>query len=642
MIVNKILKVYDNELNEKQKYFIECFDFKANQYLNYSSDFCILDSNMIIDLIIEELNENNNDRNLKFFREKLGDFLKKDIILQEQYGDIIKKIIEHILSDKYFTLELCKKIKNEYKNGKYAKLCYKRIIKLINSNNSLDSVKDEIKYLTNVLIIELAIYGYSPKKISELILDIFDDYHIYENGIFSSKFPLPSNIENESKEYKVDYMNNLSISDRFNALNRCFEKKKEKIYYVVVLKGISGGIVNIKINNVHIYNYNMFPQFDFEKDENIKELILGDHARKKFEENKIHCSICIERIDANNSIEYVKKELNDIIDVMHIYHNVECIIEADFTDYLVFNKKKELFSQGGTMQESQEFNQDVKSLRYDDDYMDLKKIEKIYKKYDKSIINNNGKVARIIKNSSRYYRKGRESKAIEDKILNYWICIENLFKVEQDFPKYILDKDENDKKYNIISSLMPYFFVRRNIPQLYWKNWEYFYNKANSYRDGEYELELSKEMLKKCQFNQVKTVSLLKFVDNINDLKEKLINQVEIDNLEYLNQLLTDNEELKKFFKYQRFKLQEIILLIYRLRNMIVHNAKYNITFLNYYANQIENIAAQALRIIIFLYIENQKDSMYELITDMYIHNEIELYEELKSKNLFELMKKWK
>ncbi len=641
MRINRILEVYGEVLNEKQKFFIEYFDFTSKQYKDYSEDFCILDFNVIIDLIIEELNEKNNVRNLKFFRKKLGDFLKEDIILREYCGDFIKKINEHILSDKSFTLELCKKLKKDYKDGKYAKLCYKRLMKLLKSDELLDDIKDEIKYLTKVLIIELAIYGYSPKKISELMIDIFDDYRIYENGIFSSKFPIPRNIDIKSNENKAEYMNNLTIDDRFDILNKCFEKKKEKIYYVVVLKGISGENVNIKINNVHIYNYKMFPKFDFEKDENNQPIIWGEESKEKFKKNEIHCSICIERIDADNSIEYVKKELNYAIDVMHIYHNVECIIEADFTDYLVFNKKRELYSQGGTMQENQEFYQDVKSLRYDD-YTDLKNLYKLYKKYDKNIINNNGKVSKIIKNSSRYFRKGREARATEDKILNYWICIENLFKIEQEFPKSILDTNENDKKYNIISSLLPYFFARKNIPNLYWKNWQYFCSKVNTYSDGKFEIEISKELSKKCQFNYMQKINLFGFIDNIEELKSNLQNEVDIEKLEEIQNILNNNEIARKFLNDNEIKLKEMLLLIYRLRNMIVHNAQYNIIFLDYYAKQIEKIASEALRVIIFVYLDTSKDSMYELIMDMYIHNKIELQEELKTKNFYDLMKELK
>lgn len=641
MRINKVLKNYGEKLNEKEKYFIEYFDFKSDQYLNASEDFCVLNPNVIIKLIIEELIENNNSRNLKFFKEKLGSFLKDDIILREQYGEITKKIIEYILSDKPFTLELCKNLMNVFKNGKYAKLCYKKLINILSSSSTLKENKDEIKYLTKTLIVELAIYGYSPKKISEIISEIFDDYTIYENDIFSTKFPLPKKIEEEKNSVKAQYMDNLTISERFKILNKYFEKKKEKIYYVLNLKGISGKNVNIKINNVQIYNYKSFPQFGFEeKNYSDKSNIPWDGAKEEFDKNEVHCSICIERIDANNSIEYVKKELNNAIDVIHIYHNVECIIEADFSNYLVFNKDKELFSEGGTMEDDDKFKQDVKSLHYD--YLNSQKIYKIYKKYDKNIINGNNNVAKIIQNSSRYFRKGRESKAAEDKILNYWICIENLFQVEHKFPKSVLNNEENDKKYNIINSLIPYFFARKNIPNLYWKYWKLFNRKLSTYHNGEAELEIQKELLKKCQFEQTHRINLFGFIDNLEELKNNLQNEVDIDNLEELKEILNNNDNAKKFLQDNEIKLKEMLLLIYRLRNMIVHNAQYNITFLDYYAKQIERIAAEALRVIIFVYLDTSKNSMYELIMDMYIHNKIELQEELKTKDVYNLMKELK
>lgn len=492
MKVNKILEKYNKELNEKEKYFIEYFFFKANQYLKNSSDFCVLNPNVVINLIIEELNANNNTRNLKFLKEKLGSFLKKDTILKEKYGEIIKKILEHIISDKEFTLELCKKIKSELKDAQYAKLCCRNVINLLKSNEILQHEKEEIKYLTDTLIVEFAIYGYSPNKISEILEEIFDDYEIYDNNFLSTDFPVPNRLKNEPIERKADYMNKLTIDDRFETLIKYFDKKKEKIYYVMILKGISGKNVNIRINNVHIYNYKNFPQFEFEKDNNDKIVKLW---AEKFCENEIHCSVNIERIDANNSIEFVKKELNKAFDVIHIYHNVECVLEADFSNFLVFNKAKEFYGCGGSVEDSDEFKRDVNSLRYD--YVDLKEMNNEYKKYNQNITNSNCEISNIIRNSARYFRKGKESKAAEDKILNYWICVENLFQVDKRFPKNILLEDDFDKKYNVISSLLPCFFSRKNISDEYWKYWEIFDNKVINYNYEDGNIKIPKGLVKK-------------------------------------------------------------------------------------------------------------------------------------------------
>ena len=132
------------------------------------------------------------------------------------------------------------------------------------------------------------------------------------------------------------------------------------------------------------------------------------------------------------------------------------------------------------------------------------------------------------------------------------------------------------------------------------------------------------------------------FIDNLEELKNNLQNEVDIDNLEELKGILNNNDNAKKFLQDNEIKLKEMLLLIYRLRNMIVHNAQYNITFLDYYAKQIERIAAEALRVIIFVYLDTSKNSMYELIMDMYIHNKIELQEELKTKDVYNLMKELK
>lgn len=98
----------------------------------------------------------------------------------------------------------------------------------------------------------------------------------------------------------------------------------------------------------------------------------------------------------------------------------------------------------------------------------------------------------------------------------------------------------------------------------------------------------------------------------------------------------------KEFVRSNEINLREMLLLIYRLRNMIVHNAQYNITFLDYYAKQIEKIAAKTLNAIIGWYLKTAKNDMYELIMHIYIHNKIELEEEMKTQNIYDIIKKLK
>lgn len=609
MNMDSIIKEF--KLDEKLGYFVCYYLEYIKIYDNGSPNINLFDLHSTCKSIIEEITKNDVSRNLRFFQIKLREVAKKDYYAKQNFKYKVNEIINNMTSNKEYAIMVGNNLMEEIKDGKYGKQIINRIIKLLFSSKTLIDVKEELKYLIEALIIEYTIYGYSLKRIEKIIYDIFSKYNFYEN-YFVTKFPIPKDIVSDNE--KKEYIDNLSIKERIEKLKLFFEKQKNKYYYLFNIKGIVGDFLDIKLNNVNIYNWKTKHKFEVE--------ISGEkppmYKHGKFEENNIHCCILVESVDKNNIFDNIKQELDNVLDILYNYHNIECKIEIDYSRYIVFDENKQVAGEGMTREYDENFKREVRPLDYN--YRnDTDKLDEQYNNYSEHILKNENKTSQIIKSSVRYFRKSKETNRLEDKILNYWICIENLFNIVIDFPEYILDKKENDRKFNKIYSILPYIIVKNNIVNDFWNAYDYF-NRRYSYEKDSLIKDLNSESKEKLQFDK-ESINLINFIDNYELLDGISELDIDKDKYKYYFDLLNDKCEIEKYIEIDLNKTKETILLLYRFRNMIVHNAQYDITFSNIYEKQFEILVLKLLSVVINEYYNSKgKDDLKNIIVNRYIN----------------------
>ena len=599
------------KLDEKVEYFVYYYLEFTKLYDKELSNLNVFNLHSLCKNIIEEITKNNVNRNLKFFQTKLREVAKKDYFAKQNFKYKVNEIINNMTSNKEYALLVVNNLMEDIKDGQYGEQIINRIIKLLFSSKTLVDVKEELKYLTKALIIEYIIYGYSLKSIEKIMHDIFSKYNIYEN-YFMTKFPIPKDITDDQK--KKEYIDKLSIKERIEKLSLFFKQEKNKYYYLFNIKGIVGDFLDIKLNNVNIYNWKTKHKFDMEISN--EKSPMYEHG--KFEENNIHCCILVELVDKNTIFDKIKQELDNALDILYNYHNIECKIEIDYSRYIVFDENKQVSGEGMTKEFDENFKREVRPLDYN--YRnDTDKLDEQYKKYSEYILKNDNETSKIIKSSVRYFRKSKETNRLEDKILNYWICIENLFNIAIDLPESIFDKKESDRKFNKIYSILPYIIVKNNLINVYWNAYDYF-NRRYNYEKSDLIKELSNESKEKLQFDK-KSINLINFINNYELLDG--ISQLEIDKdkYKYYYNLLNDKNKIEKHIEMDLNKTKETILLLYRFRNMIVHNAQYDITFSNIYEKQFEILVLKLLGVVIDEYYKSKgKNNLENIIINRYIN----------------------
>ena len=613
-------------LNEKESYFVSYYLYRLKLYESGSSEFEIFNLHSLCEIIIEEIINNNINRNLKFFQDKLRNISRIDYMIKNNYEYKVNEIINNITSNKQYALIVAKNLITELNEGKYGKeICY-RISKLIFSKKELENIKVELNYLIDALIIEYVIYGYDLKEIEDIIYNIFSKYQIIDSKRVITNFPIPEGTKDNEKI--INFINDLSIQKRIDTLKLYFEQKKRKFYYMFNMRGIVGDFLDIHLNNVDIYNWKTKYKFGIE----IQKDKPAMYSAGNFEKNDIHCSIMIESVGKDSKFEKVKQELDDALDILSFYHNIQCKIEVDYSKYVIFDENREVIGEGMTNEFNENFKREVKPLNYNYNKSN-DEVNEEYNKYSKYILNNFSYSSRIIKQSIRYYKKAKEATRLEDKILDYWICIENIFNaINIDIPNSILDKNEKDSKFNKIYSLIPYITLKNRLILVYWKVYEFFMNSDRYARNFNLKI-LTDDEMKKLQFNG-EEINLIDFIKYYEILDNKFNLEIIQDIYLKYNKMLTDARITTDYINKSIRKSKDILLILYRYRNMIVHNAQYDITFSKFYIKQFDLIASMILNTIINEYYINEGNKKLEDIIIYQYTNNKQLAIILKSETL--------
>lgn len=345
-------------------------------------------------------------------------------------------------------------------------------------------------------------------------------------------------------------------------------------------------------------------------------------------------------IDIEVGYEEAKKQISNVCNLFRSNYSHASPIKVFETSYIVADKNYIFYaSHNNGFQKDSILKVDL--VAHKDDM--LKQLDIFKNLNDNGIIKYEDKV--LIIDSLYFFQQGLDNQNNEIKLLNYWISLENLF---ANFKPDILDQNNNCTKFDQISLFVSKFIAYRNI---YHFGWEIYYyidklqrNIHRSFDCVYSDLILPEKLIEEANltpqniFDAPDKTYLYKFIDSIDEII-KINNKRPLANilLNDIKQFYTDNKMAEKIIKDKESIISNELLLIYRLRNKIVHNANYNGNFLKYHVIQLEDIIHTVL-----LYLEDifSKVNNATTIQDAFINNYIEeesFIEKLKTNESFTL-----
>ncbi len=236
----------------------------------------------------------------------------------------------------------------------------------------------------------------------------------------------------------------------------------------------------------------------------------------------------------------------------------------------------------------------------------------------------------VLIDSLHYYRKAFECKRPEDKLLNLWITLERLFLGLNLFPE--------KSKFERINILVRSFLLERFIFQKGWRT----YNTINrllqskTMHNGVFipEIILSKEIQLKANIGEYLQypieIKLSKFINEIPNITNEINNRFYIDMLNDTLEFYINHEKAKKEIEGILKILRNELLMIYRQRNQIVHNASFDEILIDFHINQLQSITT-----IIFydlFKIMKTGKNLEQSVLDIYLNSEQDIYLTTKDK----------
>lgn len=551
-------------------------------------DIRIDNPHFLLKEIVSEIDYNDfrNSENRALFKDLLGRARRQDKVFEDLYKVEIGVVLKNWDTSPLVVRTICDKILHSMDEGTYLTRLAKKIQYVIEEQDVLDDdVKDRISFWTDLLVQELVCLGVDIKDVDKFIEE--EDLAITENG--QVLFCRDSFYELQRENYKSekDYYHDVSeryksrgIKEYVDNILRHFHKEAEDGYVILRLLGVKGSI-SYRFKDIHLYSID-------------KETYLPDNSISKIENagtsQFVNAAVKVRHKFFNTSISSAVRRLENLLD--YLSFNVKC------EEGLSISKQFAAIIVAGKVCGSYDSVKD--DIGYMHQYRDLtafdltpynENIDSWLKEFtEDSDIDND--TFRKIGTSTHWYRKALSANKHEDKLLYSWIALESLLKIPDDIKNSISPK--KNSSYNVAQIICASIMAR---------------NKFYSYASNVYQY-----LIRATQLN-----------DNYYDFSEETINRAKLniangERLElsyFFNELpamiLEMNDEIFKrdLQKVQKFYDNEKgiiefwnmvcgdITIIYRLRNMIVHNAicpEFQIKLYAYKAQFITATLIQALR----------------------------------------------
>jgi hypothetical protein len=643
----------DTEITEKTKYWVDLWDEIIDDFSTKSYDKDLINPHLLLINIVDEIKFNNlkNSRINSYFIEKLNYFLKEDAVVEKSFNTDFTLIRNELVGGSkrfgYFII-LCEQTIKSFKNGSYYEDSCNRLKELILDSQWKDKDEDDIYLLSLNLIVELILAGYTIDEIKTIPSEIFSKYSVIEKGenieIIRTKYPTSVNAKNyyddgvlNKKTYyeaiKVE-IDSLSISDRLDKLKSYFSKEYSEGYGIFHIEGLKGNI-DINLGDVNFYSPKsegcaQIGTIYKTKYDNFNELKLEFNDDK--DPSFVNAAAKIKHRGFDSAQTQALEVIEKALDIIRVYAHSETPLRIKLNHFYLVDCEDLLISS--------HFSSDGK--RHIKDYYSFDVSKSFFCTADKDEYLNNlnniflnneitkSPLSAKLTYSLHWYRKAFETNNREDKLLNYWIVIENLITFDSKNENIVLkDKEERDK-FTLIEEIVPFIelsFVLKNVAS---DAYDYFdcltfnWDGNSDTRNGN-DLEITPECLNKCQLGSQmvgKEINLVDFVQNINLLKPCFKRKLIENKIVFVDRFYNDTKFTKSEVERSLKQTKQDLLLIYRYRNLIVHNAHFDNNILPYYVMKAENIAGNLLRELLYQHIQDNTKSQQDILIQIRVKME--------------------
>ncbi|EOO11496.1 hypothetical protein [Bacillus cereus] len=574
---------------------------------------------VLLDVINEyELNKFESDNNRKVYLKLIENLIsEKHMKLYRDELLILKGKLEKKDGQAAYVIakELSKKIAKE----NFAQMLFDELLVIIEKKSFSKKDRLKIKNLTKDIIIDLVTSGRNVEDIEKLLSDLFQTYIVKGEEIYILFKYTPAEL---SPEQAKEYIDNLSMRERLEIFRQDLIAKESNYLFIFPVWGMIAP--SPKDENDTIFGFHVY---DPAREKKLPDNKLADETfnTRKYEE------------DAENKYKYDSR-CNVVVKVQAISNNVaKKIAEEKYLTFLSLanlnfaSKHKEFFWDGqytGKKVDSEYssfatafgLDRDDKVFRRmlskdnpvyfsDEKYRKMKDYSKVIEALEKrNMFIELNSIINVIELMSKSIWETEENK-----LLNYWICIESLANIS---------KTDNESKFTFIKETVSniYFLWERFRPiHSLFSSTEHY--TRHSFRNDD-SINIPEEFVNDVGIYNVRSedsaVTLVTFYKRMKELLSYTTKESFLDSIEDTLDFYQDNKKALQMLRSKKDEVKLTIDYIYKSRNQIVHNGYVAKNLIPYLVNFAEGYAKSLFQRIIDVYLEGDFDLQNYFIKEQF------------------------
>ncbi len=597
------------EVNEKTRFWVDVWETLIDERDDLTIGLDLSNPHLVVRDIIDEIvfNRFQNPDNRAFFQKRLEFFVVNDPATKKLFAPDLALIRREFGGNRLsYLLQLARAVDQAYSVSPYLQELYSALRTILADPAWQDGEVEAIKVISQCLIVELLLKGYSLDTIKGFPASIFDRttgfhfHHGFTVKLDEARFVKEGQLDIPAYRAALQTaVDALTVSDRLDSFCSFFEPSPKPAYIVYQIEGLKGEALDITIGNVNLYS----PAHK----RLIKTVPGGDtqylHA-ELFGGTEATCfanaAVKLAEIDTRASELAAVSAIEKALDFFRVFVSSDVPFRVMTNRYIRVSPEGEYWGGG-----------ERGRPRTDPSYKHFRSIDLAELARHATTETFRTAAGRLlfseahsddprqkIAYSLHWFRKAEEAETPEDRLLGYWIVLENIVTVERAEHNVLLPDKQKETKFALMTELVPTLdgclFLAQAAANLYRK----LVGLMTSSTNGRPHLSLPKQIADDALLTAGpgSSVNLSTFVSHLQAVADSVDRKTVKDAVTYVRRLHTDIQFAKDEIARRIHGVKNDLLLMYRVRNRIVHNAHYENMILPYFVERLRGYAGGTAR----------------------------------------------
>ncbi|MFO0882861.1 MAG: hypothetical protein U0894_01520 [Pirellulales bacterium] len=582
-------------INDAISYWIDKWEDLIDKNGTIASDFPFLNMHLLIKHIIDEItfNDFQNPNNKSYFQSQLKHLSSQDQASCELFKPDITLIQKEFNNPRLpYLLTLCRAIDSAFTSPAYINRLYSLTCTLLSKNDTSAPSLHTITMLTRFLIVELYLKGYSLETIRKL------------PSIVLSKSLTDNDLAQTLSEQLVTTKSPgdapVTIDQRLALFRSFFTPTRKNHYVIFQIKGLKGDPIDITIANVNLYS----PAKKTLLDATTHDPANGFDERFGAPKNAcfLNSAVKLNEFDQNTSISLAIEQTERALDLLCAYIHPDIPFKINTDCFLIVSEDKtSIHSSFTRVPESDHAFHFFKStdLSHNHDLFSKTFVDLSERHLFDNL--NPDSIGLNLVNSLHWYRKAEESQFAEDKLLAYWIVLENLVNMERSESNSVLPANQKETKFSLIQAIVPKVYACHFLANATTYLYVDILNLLHSTENSKPMMELPQSIKELTGLNLKNgdMFDLKSFSANLDKLPNHIKNYALKERIEKVATLHRGKQPTCTLLNNHIKHSSDELLMLYRFRNRIVHNAHYDNRLLPIFTKSSREFAGTLIKSII-------------------------------------------